>query len=162
MNTVPNLIFCNTLICQFEYYADLVFCINFFFKGRIIFRRVTFRELLFKVNLVVPLNSFKQEKLKKTKTTKKKNSLIVFHSDNGKCNMDDNKIYASHGLPWWHSGKKSTCQCCRQGFDPWVRKIPWRKKWQTSLVFLPGNSHGERSLEGCSPWGLKRWTRFSD
>ena len=78
-NRVPNLIFFNTLICQFEYYADLVFCIDwyFFFIGRITFRRVTFRELLFKVNLAVPLNSFKQEELKEKKK-KKKNSHLLY------------------------------------------------------------------------------------
>ena len=56
------------------------------------------------------------------------------------------------------SGKESACQCrrcqrCR--FDPWVRKIPWRKKWQPTPVFLPGKSHGQRSLVGYSPWD---WT----
>ena len=39
--------------------------------------------------------------------------------------------------------------------DPWVRKIPWRKEWQPTLVFLPGEFHGQRSLEGYSPWGHK-------
>ena len=39
--------------------------------------------------------------------------------------------------------------------DPWVRKIPWRRKWQPSLVFLPGESHGQRSLAGYSPWGCE-------
>ena len=39
---------------------------------------------------------------------------------------------------------------------PWFRKIPWRKKWQTTPVFLPGKSHGQRSLVGYSPWGCKR------
>ena len=34
------------------------------------------------------------------------------------------------GLPWWLRGKESTCQCRRYGFDPWVRKILWRRKWQ--------------------------------
>ena len=43
----------------------------------------------------------------------------------------------------------------RRGFDPWVRKIPWRKKWQLTPVLLPGESHGQRSLEGYSPWGHK-------
>ena len=38
-------------------------------------------------------------------------------------------------------------------FDPWVRKTPWRKKWQPTPVFLPGKSHGQRSLVGYSPWG---------
>ena len=44
----------------------------------------------------------------------------------------------------------------RCGFDPWVRKIPWRRKWQPTLKFLPGNSHGQRSLVGYSPLALKR------
>ena len=40
-------------------------------------------------------------------------------------------------------------------FETWVGKIPWRRKWQPTLVFLPGESHGQRSLAGYSPWGLK-------
>ena len=40
-------------------------------------------------------------------------------------------------------------------FSPWVEKIPWRRKWQPTLVFLPGKSHGERSLAGYSPWSRK-------
>jgi len=40
---------------------------------------------------------------------------------------------------------------CR--FDPWVGKIPWRRAWQPIPVFLPGESHAQRSLVGCSPWG---------
>ena len=39
------------------------------------------------------------------------------------------------------------------GFDPWVGKIPWRRAWQPTPVFLPGESHGQRSLRGYSPWG---------
>ena len=39
---------------------------------------------------------------------------------------------------------------------PWVRKVPWRKKWQPTLVFLPGESHGQRSLAGYSPGGHKK------
>ena len=42
---------------------------------------------------------------------------------------------------------------CR--FDPWVGKIPWRRAWQPTPVFLPGKSHGQRSLMGYSPWGPK-------
>ena len=45
----------------------------------------------------------------------------------------------------------------RHGFDPWVRKIPWRRAWQPTPVFLPGTRHGQRSLVGYSPWG---WTRL--
>ena len=46
-------------------------------------------------------------------------------------------------------------QCGRLGFDPWVGKIPWRKKWQPTPVFLPGEFHGLRSLVGYSPEGRK-------
>ena len=41
-------------------------------------------------------------------------------------------------------------------FNPWLGKIPWRRKWQPPPVFLPGESHGQRSLVGYSPWGHKR------
>ena len=48
-------------------------------------------------------------------------------------------------------GKEPACQCrrykrCR--FDPWVRKVPWRRKWQPAPLFLSGKSHGQRSLVG--------------
>ena len=45
--------------------------------------------------------------------------------------------------PWWLGGKESTCQYGRCGFDPWVRKIFWRRKWQPIPVFLPGEFHGQ-------------------
>ena len=50
-------------------------------------------------------------------------------------------------LSRWLSGKESACQCRRCGFDPWVGKIPWRRKWQPTLVFLPGESYRQRSQE---------------
>ena len=56
------------------------------------------------------------------------------------------------------SGKESTSQCRRHKrhrFSPWVGKIPWRRSWQPTPVFLPGESHGQRSLAGYSPWGHK-------
>ena len=56
-----------------------------------------------------------------------------------------------HGLPWWLTGKESACQCRRCGFKPLVGKIPWRRKWQPTPVFLPGKFHGQRSLAGYSP-----------
>ena len=52
------------------------------------------------------------------------------------------------------SGKETTCQCRRLkrcGFDPWLGKIPWRRKWQPTPVSLPGESHGQRILAGSSP-----------
>ena len=50
---------------------------------------------------------------------------------------------------------KILLQCRRPGFDSWVGKIPWRKKWQPTSVFLPGESLGQRSLTGYSPQGHK-------
>ena len=58
-----------------------------------------------------------------------------------------------YGLPWWLRGQ-SICYNVG-GFDPWVRKIPWRRKWQPTPVFLPEKSHELRSLVGYSPWGRK-------
>ena len=63
------------------------------------------------------------------------------------------------GLTGDSPGKEPACQCrrCkRHGFSPWVRKILWRRKWQPTPVFLPGESHGQRSLVGYSPWGSQR------
>jgi len=56
------------------------------------------------------------------------------------------------------SGKESACQSRRitkLRFDPWIGKIPWRRKWQPIPVLLPGKSHGRRGLAGYSPWGCK-------
>ena len=58
-------------------------------------------------------------------------------------------------LPGWLSGKESTCQCRGSRFSPWVWKIPWRRKWHPSPVFLPEKSHGQRSLGCYNPWGGK-------
>ena len=66
--------------------------------------------------------------------------------------------YSCLGLPRWLSGKESACQCrrCRRyRFDPWVGKTLWRRKWQPALVFFPGKSQGQRSLEGYSLWACK-------
>ena len=59
------------------------------------------------------------------------------------------------GFPGGSDGKESACNCKRPGFDPWDRKIPWRTEWLPGSVFLPGESHGQRSLEGYSPWSCK-------
>ena len=60
------------------------------------------------------------------------------------------------GLPWLLSGKESTRQCRRCGFNPWDRKIPWRRKWQPTPVFLPRKHHGHRSLVEYNPWDCKK------
>ena len=49
--------------------------------------------------------------------------------------------------------KESACSARDPGSIP--RKIPWRRKWQPTLIFLPGKSHGQRNLADCSPWGQK-------
>ena len=56
------------------------------------------------------------------------------------------------------SGKESACSAGHVGsgsFHPWVGKIPWRRKWQPTPIFLPEKSHGQRSLMGYRPWGRK-------
>ena len=58
-------------------------------------------------------------------------------------------------LPRWLSTKESTCQFRRRGFGPWVGKFTRRRKWQPTPVFLPGESHGQRSLVRYSPWGRR-------
>ena len=52
-------------------------------------------------------------------------------------------------------GKESACSEGDQGFSLWVGRIPWRREWQPTPVFLPGESRGQRSLEGYNEWGHK-------
>ena len=62
------------------------------------------------------------------------------------------------GFPGGASGKEPSCQCRRlkrSQLDLWVGKIPWRRAWQPTPVFLPGESHGHRHLVGYSPGGCK-------
>ena len=66
-----------------------------------------------------------------------------------------------NSLPRWLSGKELAipfAKCGKHGFDPWVGNIPWRRKWQPTPVFLPGEFHGQGSLAGYSPWARKRVT----
>ena len=59
------------------------------------------------------------------------------------------------GFPGGARGKESACQCRKRkrwGFDSWVWKIPWRRKWQPVALILPGKFHRQRSLAGYSPW----------
>ena len=55
----------------------------------------------------------------------------------------------------FHSSKKSICKCKKCRFDPWVGKIPWKRKQQPTPVFLPGKSHGQKRLVGYGPWVYK-------
>ena len=59
-----------------------------------------------------------------------------------------------HSLRWLRLSR--ICPLCgRPTLDSWARKIPWRRKWQPTPVFLPGEFHGQRSLVGYSPWSCK-------
>ena len=63
---------------------------------------------------------------------------------------------ATHSISSFPGGsvvKNPSCQCRRWGFRLWVRKIPWRRKWQPTPVSLPGKFHGQRWLVDYSPWG---------
>ena len=56
-------------------------------------------------------------------------------------------------VDWAFLVAKNLLKCRRLGFDPWVRKIPWRREWQPTPVFLHGESQEQRSLVGCRLWG---------
>ena len=59
------------------------------------------------------------------------------------------------GLSWWLR-RQTICPLCeRCRFDSWVRRIPWRREWLPTPVFLPGEFHGQKSLAGYSSWGPK-------
>ena len=60
------------------------------------------------------------------------------------------------GFPGGSGGKESACNAGDLRFDSWVRKIPWRREWQPTPVFLPGECHGQKSLADYSSWGLQR------
>ena len=64
------------------------------------------------------------------------------------------------GLPWWLSGKESACQCRRPEFNPWVGKIPCRRKWQPPPELLPGEPHGQRTWWATVHGVMKSWTRL--
>ena len=69
----------------------------------------------------------------------------------------NDKIIGRMGFPGGASGKESACQCRRLGFNPWFRKIPWRRAWQPTPVFLPGElpwAEKPGRLPYCQ-WGCK-------
>ena len=67
-------------------------------------------------------------------------------------------LWMDKGFPGGASGKEPACQCRRHRrcrFHLWIRKIPWKRAWQPTPVFLPGESHGQRSVVGYSPQGRR-------
>ena len=77
------------------------------------------------------------------------------YSPDGWIHSPDLKSAYLSGLPWWLRWESICLQCRRPGFNPWVGKIPWKRKWQPTPVFLPGKFHGWKSLVGYSPWGRR-------
>ena len=72
----------------------------------------------------------------------------------------------NRGFPGGSDNKESACNAGGPGFDPWVGKILWKREWQPTPLFLPGEFHGYRSLVGWSPWGCKEsdtseWLTFT-
>ena len=71
---------------------------------------------------------------------------------------DSAELTIRKGFPGGASGQEPACQCRRRkrcGFSSWVEKIPWRRTQKSTPVFLPGESHGPRSLVGYSPWSCR-------
>ena len=72
-----------------------------------------------------------------------------------------NKLYlptvqiSKLGFPGGSDGKESVCSAGDLGFIPGLGRLPWRREWLPCLVFLPTESHGQRSLAGYSPWSCK-------
>ena len=71
-------------------------------------------------------------------------------------------LFYSIGLPWWLSWWRVCLQCGRPRFNPWVRKIPWRRKWQPISVFLPGEFHGQKAWWATVQGVTKSQTWLSD
>ena len=67
------------------------------------------------------------------------------------------QLKTTEDFPGGASSKQPAYQCRRHGFDPLAREISWRRAWQPTLVFLPGESYGQRSLMGYSPWGCREF-----
>ena len=126
------------------------------------------------VSFFINLANFKKQnylkkKFKRCQKWKKSLSLLNLYVNILKVHPFTSKMVCIHsetvewcvakmiqGLPCWLSSKESVYQCRRHRFNPWVRKIPWRRKWQPTAVILPRKSHRHRSLAGYSLWGHKR------
>ena len=81
---------------------------------------------------------------------------VVHWQRNGRRMDKADMVHTYNGMSF--SGKESICQCNRlkrHRFDPWARKIPWRRQWQPTPVFLTTEFQGQRSLVGYSLWGHK-------
>ena len=102
-----------------------------------------------KDNAILLLNNMKKKKLTYPATMERRH---------GKEGGKKSELITDMGFPGGASGKEPACQCRRHRrcmLNPWVGKISWRRSWQTTPVFLPGESHRQRSLVGYGPCGRK-------
>ena len=86
------------------------------------------------------------------------NNLTVSHQWRDRCGIQTAVFSSSSAIKWASlvaQMVKNLCAMQETGFEPCVGKMPWRRKWQPTPVFLPGESHGWRSLAGHSPLGHK-------
>ena len=83
-------------------------------------------------------------------TTSPKRSIFMWPTSYNQREMVRRSSSSPWGLLQWLRWQRIRLQCRRPGFDPWVGKIPWRREWQPTPVFLPGKSHGQRNLEDYS------------
>ena len=84
--------------------------------------------------------------------------VITYNGKDSKKNSHTHTHTHTHtqGLPWWHSGLRICLECRGPNFDPWVGKIPWRRKWQLTRVLVPGESQGQEKPGGLQSKGLQR------
>ena len=85
-------------------------------------------------------------------------TLFRASSQTGVCQKGFPELTLQPGFPGRANGKEPAChlrRCKRCGFNPWVQNILWRRAWQPTLGLLPGESHGQRSLVGYGPQGLR-------
>ena len=97
---------------------------------------------LIETDKLIPKFKQKDKRTRLAKTILKKNNKVG--GPDFSLNTQEKSIALKGFLSWWLSGKEPACQCRRLRFDPWVRKTSWRRKWQTTLVFLPGKSCGQK------------------
>ena len=93
------------------------------------------------VNRVLPLSISLEERVSRLSLSGYKKGTFIYHSFNKYL-----------GLSGGSDSKESACNAGRPRFNPWVGKIPWRRKWQPTPAFSPGEVHGQRSLAGYRPW----------
>ena len=120
---------------------------------------LNFVFITFKKNLFIPLASSRTLLLFSGINTLVVLILLLLQGCDGSAGEPGRLYFSKDNVDLGASGEETACQCrkCkRHGFDPWLGKTPWRRAWQPTPGFLPGESPGQRSLAGYSPKGLKQ------